>query len=79
MNLHNFWPIFMAEKLTESLRAMYLEDSVLRTVLVIDKEKLRTDIWNSLKSDPIATAQLDEILADPQGKPQWSVDDTRLL
>src|SRR3984893_14230009 len=79
MNLHNFRPIFMVEKLTESLRATYLEDSMLRTILVMDKENLRTDIRNSLKSDPIATVRLDKIIADPQGKPQWSVDDTGLL
>ena len=40
MNPHNFRPIFMVEKLTESLRVTYLEDSVLRTVLVMDEEKL---------------------------------------
>ena len=79
VNLHNFWPIFTAEKLTESLWATHLKDSMLRTVLVMDEEKLRTNIRNSLKSNPIATAWLDEVLADPQGKPQWSVDDTGLL
>jgi len=69
----------MVEKLTESLRVTHLEDSALRTVLVMDEEKLRTDIRNSLRSDPIAATRLDEVLADPQGKPRWSVDDTGLL
>src|SRR6202045_708946 len=45
----------------------------------MDEEKLRTDIRNSLRSDPIAAMRLDEVLADPQGKPRWSIDDTGLL
>src|SRR3984893_2586625 len=79
MNPHNFWPIFMAEKLTESLWATNLKDSMLRTILVMDEEQLRTNIRNSLRSDLIAATRLDEVLADPQGKPRWSVDDTGLL
>jgi hypothetical protein len=44
VNPHNFRPIFTQEQLTASLRATYLEDICLRATVVMDIEKLHSDI-----------------------------------
>ena len=54
------WPPFTAEQLTDSLQAKYLEDSVLQTILIMDKEKLQSYIQNFLRSNLITNMWLNK-------------------
>ena len=62
VNPQNFWPVFTQEQLSASLRATYLEYSVLRAVTIMDIEKLH--ILFALLSDPIAQTHLNDTLLD---------------
>ena len=74
VNPQNFWPVFMQEQLSASLRATYLEYPVLRAVTIMDIEKLHSDILSALPSDPIAQTHLKDT-----SQPQWCVDDAGFL
>ena len=50
----------MAEQLSDSLRATYLETPVLRASALMDVERLHTDILTNLSTDPIAKAHLSD-------------------
>ena len=56
-----------------SLRATFLSVPALRTVIIMDIEKLHSNIHSSLCSDPIASAQLNS------PSPRWSVDSEGFL
>ena len=73
VNLHNLHPIFMQEQLALSLHATFLSVPALRAAIIMDIEKLRSDIHSSLHSDPITSAQLNS------PSPRWSVDSKGFL
>ena len=50
----------MAEQLSDSLRATYLETPVLRASALMDIERLHADILTNLLTDPIAKAHLSD-------------------
>ena len=59
VNLHNLHPIFTQEQLASSLHATFLSVPALRAAIIMDIEKLHSDICLSLHSNPITSAQLD--------------------
>ena len=63
VNPHNFRPVFTQEQLASSLRATYLEEVVLRAGMVIDIERLHSDIRSGLSADPAAAAAMESIRA----------------
>ena len=73
INPHNLRPIFTQEQLASSLHPTFLSVPALCTMIIMDTEKLRSNIHSSLHSDPIASAQLDSL------SPCWSVDSEGFL
>ena len=73
INSTNLWPVFMQEQLASSLRVTFLSIPVLHTMIIMDTEKLHSDIQSSLQSDPIASIQLNS------PSPRWSVDSEGFL
>ena len=65
--------MFMQEQLASSLQATFLSVPVLHAVIIMDIKKLHSDIWSSLHSDPIASAQL------YSPSPHWSVNSKGFL
>ena len=59
VNLHNLCTIFMQEQLASSLCATFLSVPALHATIIMDIEKLRSDIRSSLCSNLIASTQLD--------------------
>ena len=57
----------MAEQLSDSLRATYLETPVLRASALMDVERLHADILINLLTNPITKAHLSD-----SSSPQWS-------
>jgi hypothetical protein len=77
VNPHNFRPVFTQEQLSASLRATLLEEVVLCATIVMDLEKLHSDIRSHLRDDPAAVAGI--AAAESGNSPRWSIDDTGLL
>ena len=73
INLHNLSPVFMQEQLALSLHATFLSVPALCAAIIMDIEKLHSDIRSSLHSDLIASAQLDS------PSPCWSIDSKGFL
>ena len=73
VNPHNLRPVFTQEQLASSLHATFLSVPALCTTIIMDIEKLCSNIHSSLHSDPIASAQLDS------PSPHWSVDSEGFL
>src|SRR5713101_7732333 len=65
--------MFMQEQLASSLRATYLCIPVLHAAIIMDIEKLHSDIQSSLQSDPIASVHLDS------PSPRWSINSDGFL
>ena len=63
----------MQEQLASSLHTTFLSVPALRITIIMDIEKLRSNIRLSLCSDPIPSAQLDS------PSPYWSVDSESFL
>ena len=63
----------MQEQLALSLYATFLSVPTLRAAIIMDIEKLCSNIHSSLRSDPIASAQLDSL------SPHWSIDSEGFL
>ena len=74
VNPQNLRLVFMAEQLSDSLRATYLEAPVLRASALMDVEHLHTDILTNLSTDPIAKAHL----LDPSN-PRWYTNEAGYL
>ena len=55
INLHNLCPIFTQEQLASSLHTTFLSVPTLCTAIIMDIEKLCSDIHSSLHSDLIAS------------------------
>ena len=73
VNLYNLCPIFMQEQLASSLHATFLSVPTLHATIIMDIEKLCSNICLSLRSDPITSAQLDS------PAPRWSIDSEGFL
>lgn len=67
VNPSNFRPMFTQEQLSVSLRATELLTPVLRATVIMDQEKLNSDILSALPDDPLYVTHL----KDPQTR--WSV------
>ncbi|ESK81116.1 retrotransposon nucleocapsid protein [Moniliophthora roreri MCA 2997] len=76
VNPQNLRPIFTEEQLISSLRATYLEEPVLRASVLMDIEKLHSDIRTALPSDPEAVAGMQHA---QKGHNRWTIDDSGLL
>ena len=73
INPHNLCPIFTQEQLALSLHTTFFSVPALHATIIMDIEKLCSDIHSSLCSDPITSAQLDSL------SPCWSVDSEGFL
>ena len=63
----------MQEQLASSLHATFLSVPTLHAAIIMDIEKLHSNIHSSLHSDLIASAQLNSL------SPHWSVDSKGFL
>ena len=63
----------MQEQLASSLQVTFLSILLLRTTIIMDTEKLHSDIQSSLRSDPIAFVQLDSLSL------RWSINSEGFL
>jgi hypothetical protein len=77
VNPHNFRPVFTNEQLSASLRATLLEEPVLRASVIMDVERLHSDIRLHLPGDPVA--QIGMKAAKSGDSPRWTIDDSGLL
>ena len=77
VNPHNFRPVFTQEQLSASLRATYLEDVVIRATVIIDTERLHSDIRDHLRDDPAAITGIG--LAELGSSTRWTLDPDGLL
>ena len=68
INLHNLRPVFTTKQLISSLHTISLCYPVLQATMVMDIDKLHSDICQSLRSDPVASLRLD----NPTDR--WSID-----
>ena len=73
VNPHNLHPIFTQEQLALSLCATFLSIPTLCTVIIMDIEKLCSNIHLSLHSKLIASAQLNSL------SPCWSINSEGFL
>src|SRR6266481_1561580 len=53
-NLQNFRPVFTSKQLAPSLRATTLSIPVLRGLLIMDTERLHSNIRSHLQDDPVS-------------------------
>ena len=63
----------MQEQLASSLHATFLSVPALCTAIIMDIEKLCSNIHSSLHSNPIASAQLNSL------SPHWSINSKGFL
>ena len=73
VNPHNLCPVFTQEQLASSLCATFLSVPTLCATIIMDDEKLHSNIRSSLCSDLIASTQLDS------PSPHWSIDSEGFL
>src|SRR5882724_982577 len=73
VNPQNFHLVFTSEQLASSLQITTLSIPVLQRNLIMDAEKLHSDIQSHLQEDPISTEHLDK-----QSGP-WTLDPDGLL
>src|SRR5882672_2178863 len=66
VNPQNFCPVFTSKKLALSLRATTLSIPALRGSLIMDAERLHSNIQSQLRDDPISAEHLDN-----QSDPKW--------
>src|SRR5882724_2245155 len=74
INPQNYHPVFTSKQLALSLQTTTLSIAVLCGSLIMDPERLHSDIWSQLQEDPISTEHLDN-----QSDPQWTLDPIGLL
>src|SRR5882724_13146307 len=74
VNPQNYHPVFTSEQLASSLRATTLSIPVLRGSLIMDAERLHSNIRSQLRDDPISAEHLDN-----QSDPKWTLDPDGLL
>jgi len=73
-NPQNYCPVFISEQLASSLQATTLSIQVLCGSLIMDAERLHSNIQSQLWEDPIPAEHLDN-----QSDPQWTLDPDGLL
>jgi len=73
INPNNLWHMFTSEQLTASLQATSLYFLVLHMAIIMDVEKLHSNIQSSLQSDPITLTRLDNLT------PRWHVNSNGFL
>ena len=73
INPSNFHLMFTQEQISVSLQATELLNPVLHATVIMDQEKLNSDILSALPNDPCYVAHLKEL------KPCWSVTPNRFL
>jgi hypothetical protein len=73
VNPINYRPVFTQEQISASLRATQLFDPILRATIIMDEEKLHSDILQSLPTDPIYLAHQDT------PKPHWTLSSDGFL
>ena len=76
VNPQNYRPVFTSEQLVSSLRATSLVVPILRGSLIMDTERLHSDIKSHLRDDPTSAEHLDHQL---QSDPKWALDPDGLL
>src|SRR5882724_6436283 len=69
VNPQNYRPVFTSEQLASSLQATTLSIPVLHGSLIMDAERLHSDIRSQLQDDPISAEHLDN-----QSDPEWTLD-----
>src|SRR5882724_6348197 len=74
VNPQNYHPVFTSEQLASSLQATTLSIPVLRGSLIMDAERLHSDIRSQLREDPISPEHLNN-----QSDPKWTLDPDGLL
>src|SRR5467141_4443088 len=74
VNPQNFCPVFTSEQLASSLRATTLSIPALRGSLIMDAERLHSNIQSQLRNDPVSTEHIDN-----QSDPKWTLDPDGLL
>src|SRR5882724_3396223 len=73
VNPQKFRPVFTSEQLASSLQATTLSIPVLNESLIMDAEKLHSDIRSHLREDPISAEHLDK------QSDSWTLDPDGLL
>src|SRR6266850_668260 len=74
VNPQNYRLVFTSEQLASSLRATTLSIPALRGSLIMDAERLHSDIRSQLREDPVSAEHLDN-----QSDPKWTLDPDGLL
>src|SRR5882672_4415571 len=74
VNPQNFHLVFTSEQLALSLQATTLSIPALCGSLIMDAERLHSDIWSQLRDDPISAEHLNN-----QSDPKWTLDPDGLL
>src|SRR5882672_7495309 len=74
VNPQNYRPVFTSKQLASSLRATTLTIPALRGSLIMDAERLHSDIWSQLREDPTSEEHLNN-----QSDPSWTLDPDGLL
>ena len=74
VNPQNYRPVFTSEQLASSLRATTLSIPALCGSLIMDAERLHSDIWSQLREDPTAEEHIRN-----QSDPSWTFDPDGLL
>jgi len=74
VNPQNYHLVFTFKQLASSLQATTLSIPVLHGSLIMDAERLNSDIWSQLQEDPISAKHLNN-----QSNSQWTLDPNGLL
>src|SRR5882724_5103593 len=74
INPQNYHLVFTSKQLALSLQATTLSIPVLHGSLIMDDERLHSDIWSQLQEDPLSAEHLNN-----QSDPQWTLDPDSLL
>lgn len=77
INPHNFRPVFTNKQLSQSLRATYLLEPVLRAATILDIETIHSDILSGYRSDNAIPVLMDK--AKSSDEPRWSIDTAGFL
>jgi hypothetical protein len=77
-NPQNFRPVFTQDHLVSSFRATAMALPILRVTVIMDVDKLHSDIKNAIPKDPISLSRF-QSLSSGNSEPRWSIDDQGLL
>ena len=74
VNPQNYHPVFTSKQLASSLQATTLSIPALNGSLIMNAERLHSDIQSQLQEDPISEEHLNN-----QSDPQWTLNPDGLL